>query len=52
MAGAASVRHGFLLEWRGDPGHSTGPASGRMVTSHTGRDGRPIEREFEIIDDW
>jgi Zn-dependent protease len=30
---------------------STGPASGRMVTSHTGRDGRPIEREFEIIDE-
>lgn len=29
----------------------TGPASGRMVTSHTGRDGRPIERAFEIIDE-
>jgi Zn-dependent protease len=29
----------------------TGPASGRMVTSHMGRDGRPIEREFEIMDE-
>lgn len=29
----------------------TGPASGRMVTSHAGRDGQPIERDFEIIDE-
>jgi len=29
----------------------TGPASGRMVTAHTGRDGMPIERDFEIIDE-
>ncbi|GAB4351305.1 MAG: peptidase M50 [Oricola sp.] len=29
----------------------TGVSSGRMVTSHTGRDGRPIERDFEIIDE-
>jgi Zn-dependent protease len=25
--------------------------SGRMVTSHTGRDGQPIERDFEITDE-
>ncbi|WP_193177669.1 site-2 protease family protein [Oricola nitratireducens] len=30
---------------------ATGPAAGRMVTSHMGRDGSPIERDFEIIDE-
>lgn len=29
----------------------TGPVTGRMVTSHSGRDGQPIERDFEIIDE-
>lgn len=28
----------------------TGPATGRLVTSHMGRDGNPIERSFEISD--
>ena len=28
----------------------TGEATGRVVTSHMGRDGRPIEREFVIED--
>lgn len=30
---------------------ATGPSSGRMITSHTGRDGRPIERDFEITEE-
>ena len=29
----------------------TGPATGRLVTSQTGRDGRPIEREFAIANE-
>lgn len=29
----------------------TGPATGRMVTTHMGRDGRPIERDFEIAEE-
>ena len=28
----------------------TGPGSGRMVTTYLGRDGLPVEREFEIAD--
>ncbi|MFZ2100331.1 MAG: site-2 protease family protein [Oricola sp.] len=30
---------------------ATGATAGRLVTSHMGRDGRPIEREFAIADE-
>ncbi|QKV17776.1 site-2 protease family protein [Oricola thermophila] len=29
----------------------TGPTTGHMVTSHAGRDGQPIRRDFEIVDE-
>lgn len=44
---------GTDFSWNGAVGEvrRTGPNTGRMVTSHMGRDGRPIERDFEIIDE-